>query len=145
MAGQNVHDPVGAIATQVAVIPIRLNLASYLLDARIPEGQGDRIAIRCGERTFSYADVARRSAQITHLLVADDIRPEERVIVALPDGVDFAPAFPRGWGLAWAGALGADFGAMLANSFLAFACGVVCLIFVSASSVTCRIWASVGR
>src|SRR5436309_3037325 len=73
-------------------IPIRLNLASYLLDARIAEGRGDRIAIRTGERTFSYADVARRSGQIAQLLVADDVRPEERVIVALPDGVDFVAA-----------------------------------------------------
>jgi len=50
---------------------------------------GDRVAIRTDARTFSYADVARRSAQFARLLAADDIRPEERVIVALPDGVDF--------------------------------------------------------
>jgi benzoate-CoA ligase family protein len=76
----------------VLVIPARLNLAAYLLDARIAEGRGDRIAIRTGARTFSYADVARRSAQVAHVLVADDVRPEERVIVALPDGVDFVAA-----------------------------------------------------
>lgn len=71
------------------MIPTRLNLAGYLLDARIAEGRGDRIAIRTAAQTFSYADVARRSAQVAHVLVADDVRPEERVIVALPDGVDF--------------------------------------------------------
>jgi len=74
------------------VIPTKLNLAAYLLDARLAEGRGDRIAIRSGGRTFSYADVARRSAQIAHVLHADDVRPEERVIVALPDGVDFVAA-----------------------------------------------------
>ena len=74
------------------MIPTRLNLAAWLLDARIGEGRGERIAIRTAARTFSYAEVARRSAQFAHVLAADDVRPEERVIVALPDGVDFAAA-----------------------------------------------------
>src|SRR5262245_54687559 len=74
------------------VIPTRLNLAAYFLDARLAEGRGDRIAIRTDARTFTYADVARRSAQVAHVLAADDVRPEERVIVALPDGIDFVAA-----------------------------------------------------
>jgi benzoate-CoA ligase family protein len=74
------------------VIPTRLNLAAHFLDARIAEGRGAQPAIRTSARTFSYADVARRSAQYASLLDADDIRPEERVIVALPDGVDFVAA-----------------------------------------------------
>src|SRR5262245_42311086 len=73
-------------------IPVRLNLAGYLVDARVAEGRGDRMAIRTADRTFSYADVARRSAQVAHLLAADDVRAEERVIVALADGVDFVAA-----------------------------------------------------
>ena len=74
------------------MIPTRLNLAAWLLDARIGEGRGDRIAVRTAARTFSYAEVARRSAQFAQILAADDIRPEERVIIALPDGVEFAAA-----------------------------------------------------
>src|SRR5262245_1973448 len=73
-------------------IPVRLNLAAYFLDARLTEGRGDRIAIRADARTYTYADVARRSAQVAHLLAADDVRPEERVIVALADGIDFVAA-----------------------------------------------------
>ena len=67
------------------MIPTRLNLAAHLLDARIAEGRGECPAIRTSRRTFSYEDVARLSAQYASLLAADDIRPEERVIVALPD------------------------------------------------------------
>jgi benzoate-CoA ligase family protein len=74
------------------VIPARLNLAAYFLDARIAEGRGDRPAIRTARETLSYAQVARLSARYAHLLVADDIRPEERVVVALPDGPDFVAA-----------------------------------------------------
>ena len=74
------------------MIPTRLNLAAHLLDARISEGHGDRPAIRTRTRTFVYSDVARLSAQYAHVLGGDDIRPEERVIVALPDGPDFVAA-----------------------------------------------------
>jgi benzoate-CoA ligase family protein len=74
------------------MIPTRLNLAAYLLDARIAEGSGERIAIRSGSRTFSYADAARASARFARVLASDDVRPEERVIVALPDGIDFVAA-----------------------------------------------------
>ena len=74
------------------MIPTRLNLAAYLLDARVAEGRGERIAIRTAARTYSYADVVRRSAQFAHILAADDVRPEERVIVALADGVEFVAA-----------------------------------------------------
>jgi len=74
------------------MIPTRLNLAAHLLDARLAEGRGDRPAIRTSGRTFSYTDIARLSAQYAGVLAADDIRPEERVIVALPDGPDFVAA-----------------------------------------------------
>jgi benzoate-CoA ligase family protein len=74
------------------VIPARLNLAAHLLDARIAEGAGDRVAIRTSDRTYSYADVVQLSAQYAHLLAEDDVRPEERVIVAVRDGVDFVAA-----------------------------------------------------
>ena len=74
------------------MIPARLNLAAHLLDARILEGHGARPAIRTKSHTLAYADVARLSAQYAHILATDDIRPEERVIVALPDGADFVTA-----------------------------------------------------
>ena len=76
----------------MVALPTRLNLAAHLLDARIAEGQGSRPALRCDTRTLSYADVAHLSAQYAHLLAVDDIRPEERVIVALPDGPAFVAA-----------------------------------------------------
>jgi benzoate-CoA ligase family protein len=74
------------------MIPIRLNLAAYLLDERSREGAGARVAIRTDARTFSYDEVVELSARCAHLLAAHDIRPEERVIVALPDGPDFVAA-----------------------------------------------------
>jgi len=74
------------------MIPLRLNLAAHLLDARIAEGRGDRPAVRTDDRIFSYSDIARLSAQYASVLASDDVRPEERVIVALPDRPDFVAA-----------------------------------------------------
>jgi len=74
------------------MIPVRLNLAGYFLDARVAEGRGDRVAVRTAPQLFSYADVAQRSSRTAQLLASDDIRAEERVIVALPDGIDFVAA-----------------------------------------------------
>jgi benzoate-CoA ligase family protein len=75
------------------VIPLHLNLATYFLDARIGEGRGDRPAVRTDRETLTYAEIAALSARYAHLLAADDRRPEERVILALPDGPDFVAAF----------------------------------------------------
>jgi benzoate-CoA ligase family protein len=75
-----------------SVIPVELNLAVYFLDARLAEGRGDRPAVRTAQETLTYAQVARLSAQYAHVLASDDRRPEERVIVALPDGPDFVAA-----------------------------------------------------
>jgi benzoate-CoA ligase family protein len=71
---------------------MRLNLAAHLLDARLTDGLGARVAIRTDRRSLTYADVAQLSSRYAHVLAADDVRPEERVIVALPDGPDFVGA-----------------------------------------------------
>jgi benzoate-CoA ligase family protein len=85
------------------VIPVRLNLASHLLDSRLAGGHADRIAIRTAGAALTYRDVTALSCRYAHLLAADDIRPEERVIVALPDGPDFVAAL---FGILRRGAVG---------------------------------------
>ena len=66
-----------------------MNLATYFLDARLDEGAGDRIAIREASATHTYHQVAAASVRMAHVLEAEGIRPEERVIIALPDGASF--------------------------------------------------------
>jgi benzoate-CoA ligase family protein len=70
-------------------IPSQLNLAAYFVDAQIEAGHGSRVAIREHERTHTYQDVADGSARFAHLLEAQDVRIEERVIISLPDGSAF--------------------------------------------------------
>ncbi len=72
--------------------PERFNLAAYLLLARLEEGGGDRVAIRTAAGTVSYRELAAMTSRMAHVLEAADIRPEERVIIAMPDGPLFVAA-----------------------------------------------------
>lgn len=73
--------------------PTQLNLATYFLDDRLREGSGDRLAVQAvdaGSTTSrTYRDLIVRSGRMAHLLEAHGVRPEERVIIALPDGALF--------------------------------------------------------
>jgi benzoate-CoA ligase family protein len=69
-----------------------MNLATYFLDARLNDGAGDRVAIREASTTYTYRQVAEGSVRVAQVLAAEGIRPEERVMIALPDGVAFVEA-----------------------------------------------------
>ncbi len=68
-------------------------MADYFLDARIREGAGDRIALLYRDQRISYGEVQRRSNQVATALVEAGVRPEERVLIVLPDRPEFAAAF----------------------------------------------------
>ncbi len=68
------------------------NIASLFLDDRVREGRGDRVALVCGDRSWTYRDVQRLANRYANRLRSKGVRPEERVIVALPDGPDFVGA-----------------------------------------------------
>lgn len=70
--------------------PEVFNLADYFLFDREREGKGDRIAIRFGNRTWTYAQVAARSRALARWLVAYGLTPEQRVYIVLPDVPPFA-------------------------------------------------------
>jgi benzoate-CoA ligase family protein len=69
-----------------------LNLAAHFLDARLAEGCGNQPAIHTEDRIWTYGDVVALSSRFAQILEDIDIRPEERVIVALPDGAPFVGA-----------------------------------------------------
>ena len=70
--------------------PEDLSLANYFLFDRIAEGRGERIALRFGERTWSYTQVADRARSLAKFLVTAGLRPEQRVYLVLPDTPAFA-------------------------------------------------------
>lgn len=71
----------------------RLNIADWFLDARVREGAGERIALRLADGELTYVQVQERSSRYGHLLRDLGVRPEERVLLALPDGPEWVAAF----------------------------------------------------
>ncbi len=74
------------------VPPEELNLADWLLAARLREGRGDRVALHLPERQLSYAEVAELAARFANVLGGLGLRREERVFLALPDGAEYVGA-----------------------------------------------------
>jgi benzoate-CoA ligase family protein len=72
------------------IFPDDFNLADYFLFDRLREGRGDKVAIRFGDRSWTYADVAARSRALAQGLVGHGLRPEQRVYIVLPDVPPFA-------------------------------------------------------
>jgi len=70
--------------------PDDFNLADYYLFDRERQGQGGNIALRFGDRRWTYTEVAHRSRGLARSLVARGLAPEQRVHVVLPDVPPFA-------------------------------------------------------
>src|SRR5213592_973048 len=75
-------------------LPERLNIADWLLDARVREGRGDRPALLTegDQGTHTYREVQALASRFGHLLASAGVEPEQRVIIALPDGPEFVAA-----------------------------------------------------
>ena len=63
-----------------------LNIADFFLDARVREGRGDRIALITDAGRLSYREVQALANRYANVLSAAGVAPEQRVIIALPDG-----------------------------------------------------------
>ncbi|OLC78961.1 MAG: hypothetical protein AUH78_01810 [Gemmatimonadetes bacterium 13_1_40CM_4_69_8] len=67
-------------------------MADYFLDARVREGKGDRPAVLTDAATFTYREIAALANQFGHALREAGVQPEQRVMIALPDGPAFVAA-----------------------------------------------------
>ncbi len=70
-------------------LPKRLNVARYFLDRALERGWGARTAIYSGGRAYTYADVARFTNRIGHVLRVLGVEPGHRVLLALNDSIEF--------------------------------------------------------
>src|SRR6476660_10431063 len=69
-----------------------LNIAEFFLDARIEEGRGDRVALHTRAGRWTYREVQALANRYANVLSAAGVAPEQRVIIALPDGPDYVAA-----------------------------------------------------
>lgn len=69
--------------------PEQFNIADYFLDARIREGKGDRTAVITEQTRYTYREIQQLANRFAHVLRQLSVQPEQRVIIALPDGPEF--------------------------------------------------------
>ena len=74
-------------------IPEFINLADYCLDAHVREGRGSRRALITDEGVFTYSEVQARANRFAGVLRAAGVEPEQRVLIALGDGLDWVATF----------------------------------------------------
>jgi benzoate-CoA ligase family protein len=72
--------------------PDRLNMAEYFLEARLREGKGERTALLTDRRAWTYREVDELANRFGHVLRAAGVEPEQRVLLALPDGPELVAA-----------------------------------------------------
>jgi len=75
---------------QVAPFPAQFNLCDYYLDRNLREGRAAKVALICGAERRTYGELAQRVKQLAAAFRRAKLRPEERVLIVLPDGFEFA-------------------------------------------------------
>lgn len=76
-----------------STFPDQFNLTSWLLDERVAEGKGDRVAVIDGERTITYRELQRLVNRVGNGLLELDLDMEDRVLLVLPDGIELVAAW----------------------------------------------------
>lgn len=71
----------------------RFNLCEYFLDHNLAAGRGDKVALVSGGDYRTYKNVVDGATRVAGALRLLGVRPEERVLIILPDGFAFAEAF----------------------------------------------------
>jgi acyl-coenzyme A synthetase/AMP-(fatty) acid ligase len=72
--------------------PDLLNIDNYFLRDRLGEGLGDHVALRLDDRNVTYREVDRASSGFAGLLSDAGAGPGDRVMIVLPDGLEFVSA-----------------------------------------------------
>src|SRR6185295_6674810 len=81
-----------AVTAEALGIPEAFNVAAYFVDRNVVLGRGSNVAIECGEKRLTYADVQRNVNRCGSALRRLGVRAEERVLLLL-DGPEFVYAF----------------------------------------------------
>jgi benzoate-CoA ligase len=74
-------------------IPDTFNAAAEFVDRHVAEGRGQRIALRCGERAFTYRQVAEMVNRTGNVLASLGVEMENRVLLLLYDSAEFVASF----------------------------------------------------
>jgi len=73
-------------------LPERLNIADRFLDARVRDGLGGRVAVRTDDGALTFGTALALANRFANALTGAGVEPEQRVLIALPDGPEFVAA-----------------------------------------------------
>ncbi|KAA2254529.1 benzoate-CoA ligase family protein [Solihabitans fulvus] len=73
--------------------PRRFNVTSWFLDRNVAEGRADRPALVTDDGATTYGDLAALTNRVGNVLLSLGVRREQRVLLALGDGVAFVAAW----------------------------------------------------
>jgi benzoate-CoA ligase family protein len=68
--------------------PTTFNATDYLLHRHVRDGNGDRTAVLLDERSLTYQELADETQRVAAGFRALGVRPEERVMLCMADGVE---------------------------------------------------------
>ncbi len=74
-------------------IPERFNITTRLLDVHLDSGRADRPAYHTAAGTTTYRELAALAARAGNSLRELGVEMEQRVIILLPDGIEFVGSF----------------------------------------------------
>ncbi|HET6373086.1 MAG TPA: benzoate-CoA ligase family protein [Candidatus Polarisedimenticolia bacterium] len=76
-------------STGIPEFPARFNLADYLLEHNLGPERAGKTAILCGDARYTYAEIGAMVNRTGNALTGLGVRMEDRVLIVLPDGVEF--------------------------------------------------------
>lgn len=68
--------------------PTTFNATDYLLHRHVRDGDGDRTAVLCDTLSLTYQELAEETQRVAAGFRALGVRPEERVMLCMADGVE---------------------------------------------------------
>ena len=74
-------------------LPETFNVATHFVDRNVAEGRARKIAIECGDEQVNYLQLLERTNRVGNALLQLGVRPEERVLLLLPDSPEFLYCF----------------------------------------------------
>jgi acyl-coenzyme A synthetase/AMP-(fatty) acid ligase len=83
MQGKSEHQ------TMTISFPEQFNMANYFLDDRVKEGKGAKVAVYYRDERYTCAEVQQMANRVGNALIGSGVEMEDRVLVVLPDCVEF--------------------------------------------------------
>jgi 4-hydroxybenzoate-CoA ligase len=93
------------------------NAATDFVDANVARGFGGKVAFIDTERTLTYRELQARTFQFAAALKTLGLRPEDRLLLLLPDSIDYPVAF---WGAVRAGIVAIPLNTLLSADTYAY-------------------------